>query len=127
MPALALSFGFFLFAALTGRAALAAAGWRGGVLRAWLLAPATGVAVILLSVMVLNQAGLPVNRFALPLAAVLAFATTAVFVWRRPCVPGRALIPFFIVAVFSLFWTGWPMLRFNFGWLSYVNDDFVNY
>ena len=127
MPALALSFAFFLFAALAGRATLAACGWRGGVLRAWLLAPATGLAVIVLSVMVLNQAGLPVNRFAWPLAGTLALVTTAIFAWRRPLLPWRALAPFIAVVVFSLFWTGWPMLRFGFGWLSYVNDDFVNY
>jgi hypothetical protein len=127
MPALALSLAFFLFAALAGRATLAVCGWRGGVLRAWLLAPATGLAVIVLSVMVLNQAGLPVNRFAWPLAGTLALVTTAIFAWRRPALPLRALAPFLVIIVFSLFWTGWPMLRFGFGWLSYVNDDFVNY
>ncbi|MGH7943457.1 MAG: hypothetical protein ACREF9_00380 [Opitutaceae bacterium] len=127
MPALALSFAIFLFAALLGRATLAACRWRGGVVRAWLLAPATGLAVIVLTVMVLNQAGMPVGRFARPLMLVLALATSVILFWRRPIFPVRALLPFVAVAAASLLWTGWPMLRFGFSWLSYVNDDFVNY
>ena len=38
MPALALSFAFVAFLAFVGRAALELCRWRGGVLRAWLLA-----------------------------------------------------------------------------------------
>ena len=64
MPALALSFVFVAYLALVGRATLAACRWRGGVLRAWLLAPAVGLAAVLLATTVLNQAGLPVRTFA---------------------------------------------------------------
>ena len=131
MLSLALSFGFFLFLAVVGRATLAVCRWRAGALRAWLLAPATGLAVLVLSVMTLNQAGLPVNAFAWPLTAGLALASTAIFAWairRRDLhLPWRALAPFLALALFSLCWTGWPALRFDFNWLSYVNDDFVNY
>ncbi len=127
MPALALSFAFFLFVAFVGRGTLALCRWQGGVLRAWLLAPATGLAVVVLAIMVLNQAGLPVRAFAWPLTIGLSLATTGLFFWRRPIFPALALAPFVALVVFSLFWTGWPMLRFNFGWLSYVNDDYVNY
>ena len=127
MPALALSFAFFVFAALLGRATFALCRWRSSVLRAWLLAPAMGLAVLVLTIMVLNQAGLPVRSFAWPLMLTLTVATIAIFLWRRPILPVRALLPFFLVTVFSLLWTGWPMLRFGFDWLSYVNDDFVNY
>jgi hypothetical protein len=127
MLALALSLAFFLFVAFVGRATLALCGWRGGVLRAWLLGPATGLAVVVLGLMVFNQAGLPIRAFAWPLTLGLGAAATGVFFWRRPPLPVRALAPFLAVVVFSLLWTGWPLLRFGFGWLSYVNDDFVNY
>jgi hypothetical protein len=127
MPALALSFAFFVFLALVGRATLALVGWRGGLLRAWLIAPAMGLAVLGLSTMVLNQWGLPIRAFAWPLTLGWLAAAVGIFVWRRPVFPTRALLPFLAVAVFSLLWTGWPMLRFGFGWLSYVNDDYVNY
>ncbi|MBL9213273.1 MAG: hypothetical protein JNL92_22615 [Opitutaceae bacterium] len=127
MSALALSLAFFLFVAFVGRATLALCGWRGGILRAWLLGPATGLAVVVLGVMIFNQAGLPIRAFAWPLTLGLATAAAGVFVWRRPALPWRALAPFLAVVVFSLLWTGWPLLRFGFGWLSYVNDDYVNY
>ena len=127
MPALVLSFAFLLFMAFVGRATLALVGWRGGLLRAALLAPATGLAVVVLTVMVLNQAGLPIRDFARPLALGLGLASAGIWFWRRPTVPWRAVAPFLAIAFASLLWTGWPMLRFGFGWLSYVNDDFVNY
>ena len=127
MPALALSFAFLLFLAAIGRATLALCGWRGGILRAWLLAPATGLAVIVLALMAFSQGGLPIGRFAWPLTLGLAIFSAAIFWWRKPAVPWRALAPFLVIAFFSLLWTGWPMLRFGFGWLSYVNDDYVNY
>ena len=127
MSALALSFAFFAFMAFTGRATLALCRWRGGVLRAWLLAPAVGLAVVVLAVMAFNQANLPIRAFAWPLTLGLAAVSAAIFVWRRPTLPLRALAPFVVVALFSLVWTGWPLLRFGFEWLSYVNDDFVNY
>ena len=127
MPALALSFLFVAYLAFVGRAALELCRWRGGILRAWLLAPAVGLAVVLLTTTILNQAGLPVRTFAWPLTLVLGAIAAAVFRWRRPPTPERALWPFVALAVFSLFWTGWPHFRFNFDWLSYVNDDFVNY
>jgi hypothetical protein len=127
MPALALSLLFVALLAFLGRATLAACRWRGGVLRAWLLAPATGLAVVLLATTVLNQAGLPVRSFAWPLTFGLLAAAGVVWRWRRPVFPERALLPFLVVAGCSIFWTGWPHFRFNFDWLSYVNDDFVNY
>src|SRR3954463_6842948 len=127
MAALALSLAFFLFLTGLGRAVLALCNWRGGVLRAWLLSPAIGLATAVLSIMVLNQFGLPVRAFALPMTLGLGAFAAGVFFWRRPSLPLRALAPFFALAVFSLCWTGWPALRFGFGWLSYVNDDYVNY
>src|SRR5256885_1639699 len=127
MPALALAFALFVFLALIGRAAIAACAWRGGVLRSWLLAPAMGVAVVVIAVMILNQAGLPVGRFARPLALLLAVGCAGLLWWRRPALPARALAPFAAAALFSLLWTGWPAFEFGFKWISYVNDDFTNY
>ena len=80
MSALALSFAFFLFLTVLGRATLALCKWRGGVLRAWLLAPATGLATAVLTIMVLNQAGLPVRAFAWPMTTGLALFAGAIFV-----------------------------------------------
>src|SRR4051812_8069750 len=102
MPALALSFAFFVFCTLVGRALISLSGWRPGVLRAWLLAPAAGLAVIVLLIMALNQAGLPVRVFARPLTLGLGVASLGVLAWRRPLLPWRALAPFVGVVLLSL-------------------------
>ena len=127
MSALALSLAFFVFLTALGRATLALCNWRGGVLRAWLLAPAMGLATAVLTIMVLNQAGLPVRAFALPMTIFMGLFAAGMLFWRRPTLPVRALAPFFVLVLVTLLWTGWPALRFGYGWLSYVNDDFVNY
>ncbi|MFZ9746008.1 MAG: hypothetical protein ACO3G4_05195 [Opitutaceae bacterium] len=127
MPALLLSLAFVAYLTLVGGGLLAACRWRGGVLRTWLLAPAVGLAGVILGLMLLNQAGLPVRTFAWPLTLGLGVAAAGILRWRRAVLPRQALAPFAGVAVASLLWTGWPQLRFGFNWLSYVNDDFVNY
>ena len=127
MPALLLSLAFVAYLTLVGGGLLAACRWRGGILRTWLLAPAVGLALMILALMVLNQADLPVRAFAWPLTLGLGLAAAGVLRWRRTVLPRRALAPFVAVGVASLLWTGWPQLRFGFNWLSYVNDDFVNY
>ena len=127
MLALGLSLILFAFWTLVGQAVLAVLKLRLGLLRAWLLAPSVGLAVVILVLMVGNQAGWPIGKFAWPMTLVLAGAAAVVLVWRRPCLPWRALAPFAVVALFSLLWTGWPALQYGFNWLSYVNDDFTNY
>ena len=54
MPALLLSLAFVAYLTLVGGGLLAGCRWRGGVLRTWLLAPAVGLAVVILALMVLN-------------------------------------------------------------------------
>ncbi|HEY1108101.1 MAG TPA: hypothetical protein VGE76_05705, partial [Opitutaceae bacterium] len=123
MLALAFSFTLFLVWTVVGRALVSVAAPRFGVLRSWLVAPAAGLAVMLLGLMVFNQLGIPINRFAWPLtAALVALAGAGLFKYR-PTLPARALLPFAGAALFSLVWTGWPALVFGFKWISYGNDD----
>jgi hypothetical protein len=90
MAALAYSFALFAIWTIVGRALVAGLVPRLGVLRAWLLAPAAGLAVCLLGVMVLNQAGLPVRVFARGLTVgLVAVAAWGLWRWRAPW-PGRA-------------------------------------
>ena len=127
MVALSFSLGVFLLWALVGRALLAIFSPRFGALRSWLLAPGLGLAVVLISLMIGNQAGWPVRSFARPMIALWAVAAVAVLAWRRPRTSWRALAPFFAAALVSLLWTGWPALRAGFNWISYGNDDMANY
>lgn len=127
MLALAFSFALFLVWTVTGRALVSLAAPRFGVLRSWLVAPAVGLAVMLLGLMVFNQLGIPINRFAWPLTAALLAAAAVVLFKSRPALPTRSLLPFAGAALFSLVWTGWPALVFGFKWISYGNDDMANY
>ena len=127
MLALAFSFSVFIFWTLVGRAVLALAHPRLGILRSWLLAPGLGLATLLMGLMVLNQAGWPIARFAWPLTLALAVAAIVVLIRYRPCTPWRRLTPFFLAALASLLWTGWPALESGFKWISYGNDDMANY
>ncbi|MSU22442.1 MAG: hypothetical protein EXS32_01310 [Opitutus sp.] len=127
MLALAFSLSVFAFWTLVGRAVLVLGHPRLGVLRSWLLAPGLGLATLLLALMACNQAGWPIARFAGPLTLVLAVAATGGLLRWRPRTPWRALTPFFLTALCSLVWTGWPALESGFNWISYGNDDMANY
>ena len=41
--------------------------------------------------------------------------------------PWRALAPFFAITIAYLLYTGFPLFRFGFNWISYANDDMANY
>ncbi len=127
MLALAFSFSVFLLWTLVGRAVLALVSPRFGVLRAWLLAPGLGLSIILITLMVGNQAGWPIGAFARVMPAAWVVLAIGVLLWRRPVWSPRALVPFFGAALFSLLWTGWPALSTGFNWISYGNDDMANY
>jgi hypothetical protein len=98
-----------------------------GILRPWLLAPAVGFATISLPLAVLNQMGYPIKSFAWILSfGLLIFAVFSLKI-KRTIFPTKALLPILGILVFSLFWTAWPAIRFNFNWVSIVNDDYCNY
>jgi len=122
-----LTLSLFLFWTVIGRAILVIFASRLGVLRSWLLSPALGFALLGLIVMVLNQAGFPVKEFAWPLGTALGVISTIVLFVKRPLTPFRSLWPFVVATLGSLVWTAWPALKFNFSWISIVNDDFTNY
>ncbi len=126
---LALAFSFLVFAYWTslGRAVVALAYPRIGALRAWLLAPAIGLSVILLGLMFLNQAGVPIGQFATPLTVLLGIAAIAVLGWTRPVTPWKKLAPYFLAVMFACVWTAWPAIQTGFNWISYANDDMANY
>ena len=127
MFSILLTLAIFIFWTGLGRALLAVFACRLGVLRSWLISPATGLATLGLCIMVFNQVGMPVKSFALPLTVVLGVLACLGFLLKRPLIPFKALLPFVATTLFSLLWTAWPALKFNFSWISIVNDDFTNY
>lgn len=117
----------FVYLMFVGMAAAQAVGFRFGVIRGWLLAPVTGLSVLMISVMVLNQAGIPIRHFALALALSLFAASGAVLWWRPAILPVKGLWPFWGILVFALFYIGWPAISYGFNWTGYSNADALAY
>ncbi len=117
----------FLYLTAVGQATISLFRPRLGVLWGWFIAPTIGLSVIILLVTRLNVWGIPVATAGPWLTAGLGLFALFVFLWRRPALPVVALRPFFLVAVGYLLYTGWPLLRFGFDWISYGNDDMANY
>src|SRR4051794_36739337 len=104
MLALGLSAAVFLFLTVVGQAVLACLKVRFGLLRSWLLAPATGLATISVALMAGSQAGWPIRSLAAPLAAVLLVLAAAGLWWRRPLFPGRAMRGFGLAGLLFMVW-----------------------
>ena len=127
MIALLLVVGLFLYLSFVGQAVVSLFKPRLGVLWSWFVAPTIGLAAVVILSTRLNVWGIPVKAFGPSLTVGLALAAAGIFVWRRPVVPVRKLAPFFAICCVYLLYTGWPMLRFGFDWISYGNDDMANY
>ena len=126
MMALLLSLALFLSLGIVGLAILTVAGRLRNRLQALLLAPAVGLAAMLLVVFTLNRVGLPIGSFALisvPVALVVPLAV----LWRmRPRLPWRQYAPLFAVFLVTLVAIGQPALVYGFEWVAYANDDMAN-
>jgi hypothetical protein len=117
----------FLLLTFVGQAVVSLLRPRLGVLWSWFIAPTVGLAMIIVIITRLNVWGIPVRTAGPWLTIGLVVASIAIFIWRRPVVPWRQLAPFFLITCGYLIYTGWPMLRFGFNWISYGNDDMANY
>jgi hypothetical protein len=127
MIALLLVLGLFLYLTVVGQAVISLFKPRLGVLWSWFVAPTFGLATVVLLTTRLNVWGIPVKDFGPWMTLGLAVAAGAILWWRRPVFPWRHLLPFFALCAVYLLYTGWPMLRFGFDWISYGNDDMANY
>lgn len=149
MLAFALCLALFLYFLLVGSAVVRALHATRSAVQDLLIAPAVGAGVVLLTVFLLNRAGLPVLAYARWLTPALAAAAVGghlrVTHRRRPAGDGisggrtllagvasgwpvlRAYLPFLAVVVLAAWLTGRPMLRWGFDWLSLCNDDMTNY
>ncbi len=121
------SLALFLTWGAIGAATLSVLRERTNVEQNLLLAPAVGAGVSVLPLFWLSWSGLPVSAFGAPLAGVLLIVALAVL-WRQGYVVSPRELAVFaapLAAAFAL--TGWPLVKYGFAWLSYANDDMVNY
>ncbi len=127
MLAFLLSIGLFLFWTALGYAVLACVGTRLLPVRNLLVAPAVGMVLNSVPLILLSMAGFPLARVALPVGAVLLVLTIVLWWAAREPAPAREYLPFLGVILAGLLVTGAPMLRFGFDWISFCNDDMANY
>ena len=127
MIAILLVIGLFIYLTFVGQAVVSLLKPRLGLLWSWFVSPTVGLALLVAIATRLNVWGIPVRAFGPWLAVGLLVFAAGVFIWRRPKIPYRQLAPFFFIVCGYLLYTGWPMLRFGFNWISYGNDDMANY
>ena len=129
MLALLLQCGIFALFAFVGYGLALALVPERDPLRNALLAPVLGAAAFTIPAVLLNHLGLPIGLVAWPLTLIL-IALAALAVWRRPArarVPWRTLAPFLALLPLAFVLTCRPALEFGFNWLSFSNEDMINY
>ena len=124
---LLLAFALFLFFTLVGKALLEVVRFPFPIFRSWLVAPAVGLSVVVLLTLNLNQLGVPVKNFAWWMTAALALGVALVFFKRRPIFPVMQLTISLGIALFATVYSGWPALKYSFGWEGFANHDMANY
>ncbi len=117
----------FMFFTLVGQAALSGLKVRFGVLWSWFLAPTLGMGLTVLAINAASKWGHPIKAAGPWVTIGLAVVSLAILAWRRPAFPWRQLLPFYGILLVYLIYTGWPMFKFGFNWVSYGNDDMANY
>ncbi|MEN9661732.1 MAG: hypothetical protein RL324_681 [Verrucomicrobiota bacterium] len=127
MLPLFLILGLFLFFTLIGQAVLAGLKVRFGVLWSWLLSPTMGMGITVLVINSFSKWGQPVGAIGPGATIGMAVVAIGILLWRRPPFPLRALWPVGLMLLAFIAYTGWPMFRFGFNWISYGNDDMANY
>jgi hypothetical protein len=125
--AFALSVTLFVYFWGVGYAVVAILHTQRDLVRNALMAPAVGVAVTIYSTYVLSRLGLPVGKFAHFLAVGTIILAAAAWLWARPLLPARHLLPYLPIALLAFVATGWPLLNHGFTWLGDINPDMTNY
>ncbi|MBI1915720.1 MAG: hypothetical protein HYS12_13455 [Planctomycetes bacterium] len=127
MLAILLSLGLFTYWLGLGYALVTLAMPRRRALPGLLLAPGLGLSATVCLLYLINRAGVPIGHFGVALAIALALFAAVVYAVKRPLLGLRQYLPFACVFVLAALATGAPLLRYQFDWVSYCNDDMANY
>lgn len=123
MVAFAFSVSIFLSCFVVGYSVLSKSHFPGDRYLNLLLSPILGLGILICLLNFLNRLGLPVKDLAWPLLGLVVI--TLILSIRRIKQTNNGLKNLLLLVIFpcvSLF-AGWPILRYSFNWLSYVNDD----
>jgi len=94
----------------------------------FLLGPALGFALFALLILNLNHLGFSAEASTYPVLLVLGIGSA--FIWfkkRASLVNLLPLAPIGGIVLASLVLKGWPLFQFGLDWLSFVNEDMINY
>ena len=127
--ALLLQCGIFALFAFVGYGLATALVPERDSLRNVLLAPVLGAAAFTVPAVLLNHIGVPVGVSAWPLTLFLIVLAAAALRRRgeRARVPWRALWPFLALLPAALVLPCRPLFEFGTDWLSFSNEDMINY
>jgi hypothetical protein len=117
----------FVYWTFIGRSILAVCINRLSIVKAWLLSPSIGLALMVFLLMLVSQAGLTLSSVSLLLTISVFFIALILFLVYRPLFPFKPLFPFIGAFLLGLIIVAWPALKLNFRWISFVTDDYVNY
>jgi len=116
----------FVYWTFIGRSILAVCINRLSIVKAWLLSPSIGLALMVFLLMLVSQAGLTLSSVSLLLTISVFFIALILFLVYRPLFPFKPLFPFIGAFLLGLIIVAWPALKLNFRWISFVTDDYVN-
>jgi len=122
-----LALGIFCYFWLVGAAIGFACMRRRWLLQTMLVAPSVGFGAIVAAAVLLNYIGLPIERFAIPLAVAFGIVAAVTLGILRPSLPWREYAPFACVLAVVFVSNGTPLLRFGFDWVSISNNDATTY
>lgn len=117
----------FSFWGIVGYATLSLLSTRHNFLQNVLLAPVTGFAVTLICVFTLNRFGLPISSFAKILLFTLLIFSLITLKFNKPFFAVRYYSPFIAIFLLALCIAGYPLLEYGFNWISFGNEDMMNY
>lgn len=126
MLAVLLTLALFLVWSAFGLAALVALRADVRDLRVALTAPILGTALTVIPLFMLSNAGVRLDRGALPVWVVLLVGSIVVLGWRRPRL-SLAVLPVFVLCLVELVLLGRPMFQFGFDWIANANADMGTY
>ena len=91
------------------------------------LSPALGLSVLIIFIFTFNRLGFPIKEIRIPFLIVLLILGGIATYRARNLFIERALLAKLLIAPLGVLISAWPILKYGFGWISYVNDDMNNY
>ena len=127
MIAFTFSVGLFYFLFLVGRATLLISKSNLDLKVQQFLSPAIGLAVTILLIFTVSRAGISMRDGSIPIILAEIFLTLFILFKIRGLSRFQTKDALFGIIPFGVLTTAWPILKYGFNWVSYVNDDMNNY